>query len=62
MSKAVIEDWDLFYAYLATQPLCKWSAQKQQQIARGTRTEQSRFSPQPQNSNAELAAALALMS
>jgi hypothetical protein len=35
MAQAVIEDWDQFIVFLSTQPLCRWSAQKQQEIASG---------------------------
>lgn len=35
MPNAVIEDWNGFAAFLAAQPLCAWSAQKQEKIAAG---------------------------
>lgn len=35
MPNAVIEDWNGFSAYLSAQPLCAWSAQKQEKIAAG---------------------------
>jgi hypothetical protein len=70
MTRAVIEDWDGFIAYLAAQPLCQWSAQKQREIASGKHKTQSPIhSPPPKdipppkanNDNAELAAALSSM-
>jgi hypothetical protein len=64
MPNAVIEDWGRFEAFLAAQPLCKWSAQKQQEIASGVRSDQGRssvHSPPPKNDNADLAAALSSM-
>ncbi|MBI4986707.1 MAG: hypothetical protein HZC24_15525 [Rhodocyclales bacterium] len=63
MPKAVIEDWDQFSAYLAAQPFCQWSAQKQQELASGMHSELRRSSvqPPPKNDNADLAAALAAM-
>ncbi|MEW6164876.1 MAG: hypothetical protein AB1642_07420 [Pseudomonadota bacterium] len=63
MPHAVIENWDQFSAFLAAQPLCKWSAQKQQEMARGMHSERSSaiHSPPPKNDNAELAAALSAM-
>ncbi|HTH39986.1 MAG TPA: hypothetical protein VL968_04295 [Rhodocyclaceae bacterium] len=62
MSKAVIEDWNAFYDYLSAQPLCKWSAQKREQLATGMVVVPVLSKPQNKNSNAELAAALAMMS
>ena len=64
MSNAVIDDWDQFEAFLAAQPLCKWSAKKQQEIALGKhigRGSPSIHPPQPKNDNADLAAALSSM-
>jgi hypothetical protein len=64
MSNAVIDDWDQFEAFLAAQPLCKWSAQKQQEIASGKhsgRGQSSIHPPHPKNDNADLAAALSSM-
>jgi hypothetical protein len=64
MPKAVIEDWGQFVAFLAAQPLCKWSAQKQQEMARGMHSERRGSAihpPAPKNDNAELAAALSSM-
>jgi hypothetical protein len=64
MSNAVIDDWDQFEAFLAAQPLCKWSAQKQQEIASGKHGGPGRSSihpPHPKNDNADLAAALSSM-
>jgi hypothetical protein len=60
-----VEDWDQFRAFLAAQPLCMWSAQKQQELARGLHDERGRSGihppPAPKNDNADLAAALASM-
>ncbi len=64
MPTAVIEDWDGFKAFLATQPLCKWSAQKRQELALqmdGTGGGASGQPRPPKNDNADLAAALASM-
>lgn len=62
MPNAVVEDWDQFAAFLAEQPLCKWSAQKQQEIDAGVHHERGQSShPSPKNDNADLAAALASM-
>lgn len=64
MPKAIIEDWNQFTAYLAAQPLCKWSAQKQQEIASGKLSDGGRSSihaPPKKNDNADLAAALSSM-
>jgi hypothetical protein len=64
MPKAVIEDWGQFVAFLAAQPLCQWSAQKQREIAMGMHSERkgsSIHSAPPKNDNAELAAALSSM-
>jgi hypothetical protein len=62
MTNAVIGDWDGFIAFLAAQPLCQWSAQKQREIASGKHKAQSPIhSPPPKNDNAELAAALSSM-
>jgi len=64
MPKAVVEDWDEFRAFLAAQPLCKWSAQKEQEIASGTlhNSGPSSIHAAPKkNDNADLAAALASM-
>ena len=66
MSKAVIDDRDQLYTFLAAQPLCKWLAQKQQELAAGMHHERGgagiRHSPpNPKNENAELAAALSSM-
>lgn len=63
-TKAVVEDWDQFRAFLAAQPLCQWSAQKQQEIAQGLHGERGspiRPPAAPKNDNADLAAALASM-
>ncbi len=63
MPNAVIEDWDQFNAFLATQPLCKWLAQKQHELATGKHVELGRGAvhPPPKDDNAELAAALSSM-
>jgi hypothetical protein len=64
MRNAVVENPDQFYAFLATQPLCKWSAQKQREVATQIRSDQSGHTihaPKPKDDNAELAAALALL-
>ncbi len=64
MPQAVVEDWDQCIAFLASQPLCQWAAQKQQEIARGTyhpRGKSSIHPPPPKNDNADLAAALSSM-
>jgi hypothetical protein len=64
MTTAVIEDMDYFKAFLAAQPLCKWAAQKQREIAAGVQTTRGRSTihhPHPKDDNAELAAALSSM-
>lgn len=63
MPKAVIEDWDEFNAFLASQPLFQWLAQKQQETATGVFSGQARppAKAAPKNDNADLAAALASM-
>lgn len=64
MSNAVIDDWDQFEAFLVAQPLCKWSAQKQQEIASGKHSGRGGSSihpPHAKNDNADLAAALSSM-
>lgn len=64
MPQAVIDDIDQFKAYLASQPLCQWAAQKQREIDSGTVAPRGRppiHAPPPKNDNAELAAALAAM-
>lgn len=62
MPNAVIEDRDKFKAFLASQPLLQWSAQRQQEIARGMGARgQSPVQPPPKSDNADLAAALAMM-
>jgi len=62
--RTVIENWDQFTHYLAAQPLCRWSAQKQRDIAAGKVSNHGdspiHASP-PKNDNADLAAALASM-
>ena len=64
MPNAVIEDQEQFKAFLSAQPLCKWSAQKQQEIATGLHSARAKStihpSP-PKNDNADLAAALSSM-
>jgi hypothetical protein len=63
MPKSVIEDKEQFYAFLATQPLCRWVAQKQLEIAQGMHhgSGGSSIHRPPKNDNAELAAALSSM-
>jgi len=64
MPNAVVENWDEVYAYLATQPLCQWAAQKQQELKSGQHLERGRQSihaAPKKNDNADLAAALASM-
>jgi hypothetical protein len=63
MSKLMIEDKDQFHAFLAAQPLCKWVAQKKQEIAAGMHEERGRtvIHPHPKDDNADLAAALSSM-
>ena len=63
MPNAVIEDWDQFNAFLASQPLCKWLAQKQLEAATGTHHHRGQppVHPPSKNDNAALAAALASM-
>lgn len=63
MPHAVIEDRDQFNAFLASQPLSQWVAQKQHEIAMGTRTTHSKSSAQaaPKDDNADLLAALSSM-
>lgn len=65
MPKAVVEDWDEFRTFMAAQPLCQWSAQKQRDMARGLHQDRQRTGihspPPPKNDNADLAAALASM-
>lgn len=63
MPNAVIEDWDQFNAFLASQPLCLWLAQKQQDTATGLHAGQRHSSVHPpaKDDNADLVAALSLM-
>lgn len=63
MPKTVIEDRSQFYAFLAAQPLCKWSAQKQQEIATGIHRDRGGATVHrpAKNENADLAAALSSM-
>lgn len=62
MPKAVIHDRSQFYAFLGAQPLCKWIAQKQSEIAMGIHSDRGKAAIQPpKNDNAELAAALSSM-
>lgn len=64
MKQAVIEDWDKFRAFLAAQPLCQWSAQKQHEIDSGMHmgmTGGNQAQAKKKNDNADLAAALASM-
>jgi hypothetical protein len=60
----VVEDLDEFKAYLASQPLCRWAAQKQREIAAGKHQGHSNSAihrPVPKNDNSELADALSSM-
>lgn len=65
MPKAMIEDMDRFKAFLASQPFCRWSAHKEQEIAMGIHRDHRGASgvhlPPPKNDNAELADALSSM-
>lgn len=64
MPQAVIPDRNQFYAFLATQPLGQWSAQKQHEIAMGMHAHHggsSLHAPPAKNDNADLAAALSSM-
>lgn len=64
MADAVIDDWEQFTAFLAAQPLCRWAAHKQQDLAAGRDSgAKSRgiHTPEKKADNAELAAALASM-
>lgn len=65
MRNAVVENPDQFYAFLASQPLCKWSAQKQREMATELRSDQGSHTiphaPKPKDDNADLAAALAML-
>jgi hypothetical protein len=63
MSKSMIDDKHQFHAFLATQPLCQWVAQKKHEVATGMHSEKGRASAhsQPKNDNADLAAALSSM-
>jgi hypothetical protein len=61
MKNAVIEDWGKFAAFLAAQPLCQWSAQKQREMAMGVHFGGGMAPPKKKNDNAELAAALSSM-
>jgi hypothetical protein len=64
MPNAVIEDWDRFQAFLASQPFCAWSAQKQREIAMGMHTGRGGIRPPDapaKDDNADLMAALASM-
>jgi hypothetical protein len=64
MPSAVINNVDDFKAYLAAQPLCRWAAQKQREIASGLQSDRGHSTihhPPPKNDNAELAAALSSM-
>lgn len=66
MPNAVIDDWTQFSAFLAAQPLCQWSAQKQQEMAAGMHVDLGkspihRPPPKKKDDNADLAAALSSM-
>jgi hypothetical protein len=63
MKQAVIEDWDKFNAFLAAQPLCRWAAQKEHELAMGMHLGSAMVeAPRAKkNDNAALAAALSSM-
>jgi len=64
MPKAVIEDIGRFKAFLASQPLCQWSAQKEQELVEGKHRDHRRSGihlPPPKQDNSELADALSSM-
>jgi hypothetical protein len=64
MPNAVIKDWDQFSAFLAAQPFCKWSAEKQREIATGVHSGMGQPSvapPKKKDDNADLVAALSSM-
>jgi len=62
MARAIIEDWDGFTAFLAAQPLCQWSAQKQRDVASGKLPSKGHAANQSaKDDNAALAAALSSM-
>jgi hypothetical protein len=65
MPNAVIEDWDQFRAFLASQPFCAWSAQKQREVAMGMHTGRggvhAAAAAPAKDDNADLMAALASM-
>ena len=61
---AVIDDRNRFIAFLATQPLCQWMAQKQREIDAGMHTQSAAshvHAPKPKDDNADLLAALGSM-
>jgi hypothetical protein len=64
MTRAIIEDWDGFTAFLAAQPLCQWSAQKQRDVASGKLPSKGHAAQQGAaalDDNAALVAALSSM-
>lgn len=63
MPAAVIEDLERFNAFLAAQPLCQWSAQKQQEVAAHMQNDMKRppAGAAAKNDNADLMAALSSM-
>jgi hypothetical protein len=64
MPKAVIENWSQFEAFLASQPLCQWSAKKQSEVAAGLHSGHGRstiHAPPKKDDNADLMAALSSM-
>ncbi len=64
MPNAVIENRDLFAAFLSAQPLCQWSAEKQREMAAGRHPQRGSspiHTPAPKNDNAELAEAMSSM-
>lgn len=64
MPNAVIKDWDQFSAFLAAQPFCQWSAEKQREVATGVHSGLGHISAPPKkkkDDNADLVAALSSM-
>jgi len=62
MARAIIEDWDGFTTFLAAQPLCQWSAQKQRDVASGKLPSKGHAAnPGAKDDNAALVAALSSM-
>ena len=62
MTNAVIDDIEKFKAFLATQPLCQWAAQKQHELDQGlTHKSSAAANKKAKDDNADLAAALSSM-